>query len=149
MAEIYDIVNDLEIEIMLKICDLTPNGKTHPLFESPVELDTQDIKEMTGKPRLFQVKFDQLKRISVGAAVADWRLDGEITIGYPAQHAWTKSILSDQSQIYNALHESDSTVAGVAYREVPDEAEPLIETINDNDWRWMTIPVTARAQAQE
>jgi hypothetical protein len=145
MADIADIVKNVTTEIRKIVQNLTPQDMKTPGFSCPKRLETEDIFEITGVTRLFQIIWNPEELESglfVGCTAKDSRINGNIVVGYPPQRKWNHAMISDKSIIFDALQQSDSTVDGIAYRHVPADAEPQIEDV-DGDWRWYLIPITA------
>jgi len=145
MANLATILKDLTTEVRVAIVGITPNtmAGTDNSFQSPKSLEKQNIREQSGKPRLFQVRFNPGTGIDAGTgfAIKTYLVKGTVTIGYPNNAEWDVARASDASQIFGALNNTDGP-AGCNYRIVPEGEEPEIEEV-ENDWIWMIVPLRA------
>jgi hypothetical protein len=106
-------------------------------------LEKQNIREQSGRPRLFQVRLNPGTGIDggTGHSIKTYNVTGTITIGYPNHAEWDAARASDVDQIFGALNGADG-VEGCNYRHVPEDEEPEIEEVK-NEWMWMIVPLRA------
>lgn len=142
MTALDNTLRQVQDEIRRKVTAIVPPDRAAPRFNTDAPNEPlPDYSELSGRTRFFRIEWTPTpERIGFGVYVRDWRVKGEIIIGYPAQADWNIAMMADFEAIYNVLNQNDHTNSSVAYRHVPDDSEPTIEDV-EGDWRWMHVPI--------
>ena len=145
MASMWTVVNNLNEELVQSVMGLVPDGRPEHLFE-PIE--QWEGERPSGKIRGFYVEWGDGERITTGAAAMKYEIGITIVVGYPV-YGWTAARVSDTDKIMRLfqLDGGQSATTGVSYRLVDPEEPPNTEI--DEEWTWVSYPLTTVIETTE
>lgn len=158
MATMAQALENVFADIEAIIVAITPNARPDHKFarRQPSDTPLREIKDMTGRPRLFEIQEHEIRKTRdyyTGAGYSGIEVEFPVDILYPTADrgdaaSWTAAAFDDANEIQHRVLDT-TTIAGdgIQCRTAWDTAE--IRPFAEDPWFIMRVKITALLHVEQ